>query len=58
MFSLAFNIGKGALIASGALGLGALCFYGMGLSDKPGAIEVSMLVFVVQGAGLINQQNF
>lgn len=34
-------------MASGALGLGALCYYGMGLSDKPGAVEVSMLVFVV-----------
>lgn len=38
-----FNIGKGALIAGGALGIGALCFYGLGLSNQPGAIEKSMI---------------
>ncbi|PSN42620.1 Growth hormone-inducible transmembrane protein [Blattella germanica] len=35
----AFNVGKGALAGGAALGLGALCFYGLGLSSKPGAID-------------------
>ncbi|KAG8223873.1 hypothetical protein J437_LFUL005437 [Ladona fulva] len=39
----AFTIGKGALIGGSALGLGALCFYGLGLSNKEGAIDRAML---------------
>ncbi|XP_071454199.1 growth hormone-inducible transmembrane protein-like [Hetaerina americana] len=39
----AFNIGKGALVGGSALGLGALCFYGLGLSNKEGAIDRAML---------------
>ncbi|XP_046401946.1 growth hormone-inducible transmembrane protein [Ischnura elegans] len=39
----AFSIGKGAVVAGSALGLGALCFYGLGLSNKEGAIDRAML---------------
>lgn len=39
----AINIGKGALLGASALGIGALCYYGMGLASEPGAIEKSML---------------
>ncbi|XP_046990481.1 growth hormone-inducible transmembrane protein-like isoform X2 [Schistocerca americana] len=35
----AFNIGKGAVAGGAALGLGALCFYGLGLSKQTGAID-------------------
>ncbi|XP_033208493.1 growth hormone-inducible transmembrane protein-like [Belonocnema kinseyi] len=35
----AFNIGKGAVAGASALGLGALCFYGLGLSSETGAID-------------------
>lgn len=35
----AFNIGKGAVAGGAAFGIGALCFYGLGLSNKPGAID-------------------
>ncbi|XP_026468682.1 growth hormone-inducible transmembrane protein-like isoform X1 [Ctenocephalides felis] len=35
----AFSIGKGAVAGGAALGLGALCFYGMGLSSGTGAID-------------------
>lgn len=38
----AFNLGKGALAGGAALGLGALCFYGLGLSNQSGALEHSM----------------
>ncbi|XP_071052605.1 growth hormone-inducible transmembrane protein-like isoform X1 [Onthophagus taurus] len=37
----AFNIGKGALAGGAVVGLGALCFYGLGLSDQAGALEKS-----------------
>lgn len=43
MLFLAYGLGKGALAAGGALGLGALCFYGLGLSNQTGTIEKSML---------------
>ncbi|XP_054005887.1 growth hormone-inducible transmembrane protein-like [Hylaeus anthracinus] len=35
----AFNIGKGAVAGGAVLGLGALCYYGLGLSPSAGAIE-------------------
>lgn len=35
----AFNIGKGAVAGGAALGIGALCFYGAGLSSSTGAID-------------------
>ncbi|OXU28818.1 hypothetical protein TSAR_011192 [Trichomalopsis sarcophagae] len=35
----AFNIGKGAVAGGAALGVGALCFYGLGLSSQTGAID-------------------
>ncbi|XP_059168004.1 growth hormone-inducible transmembrane protein-like [Physella acuta] len=34
-----FNIGKGVVAGGAAIGIGALCFYGLGLSNSPGAIE-------------------
>jgi hypothetical protein len=35
----AYNIGKGAIAGGAALGLGALCYYGLGLSSRTGAID-------------------
>lgn len=34
----AFAIGKGALMGGSALGLGALCFYGLGMSTDASTI--------------------
>jgi len=39
----AFSVGKGVAIGASALGLGALCFYGLGYGAEPGAIERSMV---------------
>jgi len=39
----AFNIGQGALAGASALGIGALAFYGLGLSNKEGAADKAML---------------
>ena len=39
IFILAFNMGKGFLAAGSAVGLGALCYYGVGLSNEVGAID-------------------
>lgn len=39
----AFTLGKGALIGASAFGIGALCYYGLGLSKELGAVERSML---------------
>lgn len=39
----AFNIGKGAIAGGAALGLGALCYYGLGLANESGAIDRSIL---------------
>lgn len=38
----AFGIGKGAVAGGAALGIGALCYYGLGLSNKSGAIDHAM----------------
>lgn len=35
----AFGLGKGVLAGASAIGIGALCFYGLGLSNEAGAIE-------------------
>ncbi|XP_012275184.1 growth hormone-inducible transmembrane protein-like [Orussus abietinus] len=35
----AFNIGKGVIAGGAALGLGALCYYGLGLSSQTGTID-------------------
>lgn len=35
----AFNIGKGAVAGAAFVGVGALCFYGLGLSSSTGAID-------------------
>jgi len=37
--STAFNIGKGAVAGGAVIGLGALCYYGLGLSSQTGAID-------------------
>lgn len=39
----AFNIGKGVLVGGAVLGLGSLCFYGLGLSEHSAAIDQAML---------------
>jgi len=39
----AYSFGKGAVAGGAALGLGALCFYGLGLSNQPGALEKSAI---------------
>ncbi|GAB6023961.1 hypothetical protein CHUAL_008691 [Chamberlinius hualienensis] len=39
----AFGIGKAAVAGASALGLGALCYYGLGLSSEVGAIDRSVL---------------
>lgn len=41
MFFIAFNIGRGALAGGSLLGLGALCFYGLGFGKEAGALEKS-----------------
>ncbi|XP_013789662.1 growth hormone-inducible transmembrane protein-like [Limulus polyphemus] len=38
----AFSLGKGALAGASVMGLGALCYYGLGLSNQPGALENSI----------------
>lgn len=35
----AFNIGKGVLAGGSVVGLGALCYYGLGMSNQIGAID-------------------
>lgn len=44
MFISAFGIGKGAVAGASLIGLGSLCYYGFGLSSKPGALEHSQYV--------------
>lgn len=39
----AFNVGKGALAGGSLLGIGALAYYGLGLSKEAGALERSHL---------------
>lgn len=39
----AFGIGKGALAGASAVGIGALCYYGTGISAKPGTLQESHL---------------
>lgn len=39
----AFSIGKGAVAGGAVFGIGALCYYGLGLSNDVGAIETSRL---------------
>ncbi|XP_035825785.1 growth hormone-inducible transmembrane protein [Aplysia californica] len=38
----AFNMGKGLVAGGAVVGIGALCFYGLGLSSQPGALERSV----------------
>lgn len=45
MFSFAaFNMGKGLLAGASMMGLGALCYYGVGMSNQVGAIDKAMYV--------------
>ncbi|XP_072750297.1 growth hormone-inducible transmembrane protein [Anoplolepis gracilipes] len=39
----AFNIGKGAIAGGAVIGLGALCYYGLGLSSQTGVIDHASL---------------
>lgn len=39
----AFSLGKGLVLGASGLGLGALCFYGLGFSSQPGAIDRSVM---------------
>ena len=39
----AFNVGQGALAGASVMGLGALAYYGLGLSNQSGAVERSMM---------------
>ena len=39
----AFSIGQGALAGASALGLGALAFYGLGLSNEVGSVDRAVL---------------
>ncbi|XP_023224034.1 growth hormone-inducible transmembrane protein-like isoform X3 [Centruroides sculpturatus] len=39
----AFDLGKGVVAGASVFGLGALCYYGLGLSNQPGAIDQSVL---------------
>ena len=41
-FFSAFQMGRGFVAGASALGIGALCFYGLGLSNEAGAIDRSM----------------
>jgi hypothetical protein len=38
----AFSLGKGLVLGASGLGLGALCFYGLGFGSQPGAIDRSV----------------
>jgi hypothetical protein len=40
--NLAFAIGKAALAGGSAFGLGALCYYGLGLSKQAGFADQAM----------------
>ena len=37
--SVAFTIGKGVVAGGAVLGIGSLCYYGLGLSPSMGAID-------------------
>nr|CAH0106157.1 unnamed protein product [Daphnia galeata] len=39
----AFSLGKGLVLGASGLGLGALCFYGLGFGSQPGAIDRSVM---------------
>ncbi|KAK2707473.1 hypothetical protein QYM36_015241 [Artemia franciscana] len=39
----AFNIGKASVAGASALGLGALCYYGLGMSSQLGAVDRSLV---------------
>lgn len=43
---LAFNVGKVVLAGASAFGLGSLCYYGLGLDSKAGAIDQVQYVHI------------
>lgn len=42
IFSIAFALGKGAVAGASVLGLGALCFYGLGLGSGTSVLNNSL----------------
>jgi hypothetical protein len=42
---VAFSMGKAFLAGSSVIGLGGLCFYGLGLSNQVGAIDRAAYVY-------------
>ena len=38
-YLLAFSMGRGVLAGGSVLGLGALCYYGLGMSSELGAMD-------------------
>ena len=46
IFFLAFGLGQGAVAGGAVLGIGALCYYGLGLSKKQSAFDQSVYVEV------------
>ena len=47
-FITAFTVGKATLAGASLVGLGALCYYGLGLSNDVGAIDRAAYVFVTK----------
>lgn len=45
IFFIAFSIGKGAVAGGAVIGLGSLCYYGLGLSPSMGAVEYAKYIF-------------
>jgi len=39
----AFGVGQGVVAGASVFGIGALCYYGLGLSSEPGTLERSMM---------------
>ena len=46
-FVAAFTAGKGLVAGASAIGLGALCFYGLGLSNDVGAVDRAAYVLIL-----------
>jgi len=42
----AFTVGRATLAGASLVGLGALCYYGLGLSNDVGAIDRAAYVFL------------
>ena len=44
----AFTMGKGLVAGAAVLGLGSLCYYGVGLSSEVGAIDRAAYVLALE----------